>query len=528
MRAFLSILAVLASLVAAPAAAQSNDPENTPAQITRAEVTGGTVAGEAAEGLSMFKGIPFAAPPVGERRWRAPAPVVPWSGVREASSFGAACMQAEPMLRQMGSTQPMSEDCLFLDVWTPAASPAEKLPVIVWIHGGGYTGGAPSVALYDGANFARQGVVFVSLAYRLGAFGFLASPGLSAESGAGAGQQGSGNYGLLDMVAGLEWVRDNIAAFGGDPARVTVMGHSAGSSAVSILAASPLARDLIHGIIAESGANFAPVQDGAPFAGGGLFTLAEGERQGAAWLQGLGADDLAAARMLPADALNAAQAQDGAPAWRPKLDGVVLPDDQVALWQSGAFADVPLLLGVASNEWGASRAPQDFTAAVEEGYGAFAPRVLAAYPHADAQEAAASARWLANEASMDANAYLWARLHAEHGRSPVWYYYFHNAPEGSSHGSEVALVFGNEDARPGRAPWDARTRDLSRQLQAYWVNFAQTGDPNGPSVPQWPRFTPDEPSVLQLGLETKVIDVPGRDRLDVLADYFAWRRENGG
>jgi len=518
MRALLSILAALAGVAAVPAAAQI-----TRAEITRAEITGGTVAGEAEEGLSMFKGIPFAAPPTGERRWRAPGPVVPWSGVREARAFGPACMQAGPMLRQMGSPQPMSEDCLFADVWTPAESPAEKLPVIVWIHGGGYTGGAPSVPLYDGANFAKSGVVFVSLAYRLGAFGFLASPELSAES-----QQASGNYGLLDMVAGLEWVRDNIDAFGGDPERVTVMGHSAGSSAVSILAASPLARGLIDGIIAESGANFAPAQDGEPFAGAGLSTLAAGERQGAAWLQGLGAGDLAAARALPADALNAGQAGEGAPPWRPKLDGYVLPADQVALWQAGEFADVPLLLGVTSNEWGAARAQPDFAASVREGYGAFAPQVLAAYPHASPEEAANSARRLANESAMDANAYIWARLHAEHARSPVWYYYFHNAPEGSGHGSEVSLVFGNQDARPGRDPWDERTRALSRQLQDYWVNFAKSGDPNGADAPIWPRFTPEKPSVLQLGLETKVVDVPGRDRLDVLADYFAWRRENGG
>jgi para-nitrobenzyl esterase len=206
----------------------------------------------------------------------------------------------------------------------------------------------------------------------------------------------------------------------------------------------------------------------------------------------------------------------------------VLTADQVDSWREGRFADVPLLLGVTSNEWGASRASDDFAASVRSSYGAFADRLLAAYPHATPEEAATSAGWLANEIAMDSNAYSWASLQAEHGTKPVWYYYFHNAPEGSRHGSEVALVFGNEDVRPGRAGWGERTRALSRQLQTYWVNFAKSGDPNGASLPAWPRFDPNEPSVLQLGLETKVVEVPGRERLDVLTDYFAWRREGSG
>ena len=435
------------------------------------------------------------------------------------------------MLRQMGSTSPMSEDCLFADVWTPATAPSDKLPVIMWIHGGGYTGGAPSVALYDGANFAKQGVVFVSLAYRLGAFGFLATPELSAESG-----HGSGDAGLLDMIAGLHWVQDNIAKFGGDPARVTIMGHSAGSSAVSILAASQLAHGLMNGVIAESGANFAPVQDANSFAGGGLFSLARGEADGKAWLATLGADTLAAARALPADTINAAQAKPGAPGWRPKVDGYVLTGDQVALWNAGKFNDVPLLVGNTSNEWGAmpGRAPEgDFAATVRKDYGAYADKLLAAYPHATPEQRAASAMHLANEVGMNSNAYLFATEHAEHAQSPVWYYYFDNAPGGSPHGSEVALVFANEDHRPGRDPWDARTRALSQQLQGYWVNFAKTGNPNGASadgqaLPNWPRFDPAKPSVLELGLQTKVIDVPARDRLDALVGYYDWRRGQGG
>jgi len=490
------------------------------AQIHQADVTGGTVAGEVADGLSMYKGIPFAAPPVGELRWKAPQPVVPWNGVRQATDFGAACMQDEGMARQMGTTAPLSEDCLFADVWTPANSAAEKLPVIVWIHGGGYTGGAPSVGLYDGANMARQGVVFVSLAYRLGAFGFLATPELSAESG-----QGSGNYGMLDMITGLQWVRDNVAQFGGDPQRVTIMGHSAGSSAVSILAASPLAKGLFAGVIAQSGANFAPPQD-QPFAAGGLSTLTSAEQAGQRWLASVGADTLAKARKLPAAAIESAARQDGAPSWRPAVDGYVLTGDQVRLWQAGAFNDVPVLVGTTSNEWGALGRGQgeDFAGQVRGGYGEFADRVLAAYPHATPEEAAQSARWLANESGMEVGAYSWARLQAAKSQNPVWYYWFNNAPEGSGHGSEVGLVFGNEDTRPSRERWSEHNRALSRQLQSYWVNFAKSGNPNGAGLPEWPRFRPDQPSVLALGLETKVIDVPNRERLDVIDRYLAWRR----
>jgi para-nitrobenzyl esterase len=254
------------------------------AAIEQAKTSAGTVEGQVVDGIGEFKGIPFAAPPVGNLRWKAPQPAIPWTGVRRTVAFGPACMQG-PILAEMGSNAPKSEDCLYLDVWTPAGAPNDKLPVIAWIYGGGFNSGATSVPMYDGANFAKSGVVFVSLSYRVGPFGFLASPALSKESG-----HGSGNYGLLDLVAGLKWVQDNIARFGGDPAKVTVMGHSAGSIAVSELVASPLAKGLFRAAIAESGANFAPAGD---FAGTNERTLAEAEKSGQAWLDGLGAHTLA-------------------------------------------------------------------------------------------------------------------------------------------------------------------------------------------------------------------------------------------
>src|SRR6478735_9188266 len=245
------------------------------AQITQAKVTGGEVSGVAEGGISIFKGIPFAAPPAGDLRWKAPAPVKPWSGVRKADAFANACMQAP---NTQGNTAPVSEDCLYLNVWTPAKAASEKIPVIVWIHGGGYTGGSTSIPMYDGTGYAKKGVVLVSLAYRLGPYGFMASPELSQESG-----HGSGSYGILDLVAGLQWVQQNIAAFGGDPKNVTIFGHSAGSSAVNFLAASPLAKGLFHRVIAMSGASFTPLQTSADGAFGmSIPTLKLGESTGSA------------------------------------------------------------------------------------------------------------------------------------------------------------------------------------------------------------------------------------------------------
>ena len=253
------------------------------AQIRSASVTGGSVVGEVTDDLSVFRGVPFAAPPVGELRWKAPQPVPPWSGTKQATAFGPACMQEPGMAAQMGHTGSLSEDCLYLNVWSPAKSAGEKLPVVVWIYGGGFSGGMTSIPLYDGANFARKGVVFVSLGYRVGTFGFLASPQLSGESG-----HGSGSYGLLDQVAGLEWVKENIEQFGGDPDRVTLLGHSAGAYAVSMLAASPLAEGLFDGVIAESGANFAPPHSGDA-GGSNLRTLSSAEAEGASFLARSGA-----------------------------------------------------------------------------------------------------------------------------------------------------------------------------------------------------------------------------------------------
>lgn len=495
------------------------------AAISQAQTTAGAVEGQVVDGIGEFKGIPFAAPPVGDLRWKAPQLPAHWQGVRKTVAFGPACMQGVALLKQMGSDAPMSEDCLYIDVWTPANTPADKLPVIAWIYGGGFNSGATSVPMYDGANFAHQGVVFVSLSYRVGPFGFLATPQLSTESG-----HGSGNYGLLDLVAGLHWVHDNIAKFGGDPAKVTIMGHSAGSMAVSELVASPLAKGLFRSAISESGADFAPP---GQFGGTNQLPLAAAEASGAKWLASLGAPSLADARALPAAKLDEAQRAPGAPRFFPPLDGYVLTAPEYALWQRHGYNDVPILVGTTSDEaavFGGRRSvtPADFEKQVRDGYGARADAILAAYTHATDQQATRAAKDLASDTMFHWNMFTWTALQTQHGKAPAYAYWFNRPtaadPDGSGHGSEVPLVFANEDHRAGRPAWTDDDRALSHELQSYWVNFAKTGDPNGPGLPNWPRFQPGKATVMALGKDNKPIPLPVEWRLNALGDYYAWRR----
>jgi len=498
------------------------------AQITQATVTGGRIAGAAVDGLGQFKGIPFAAPPIGDLRWKPPQPVKPWTGVRQTTAFGAGCMQDPILAKRMGAEAPLSEDCLFIDVWTPAKAAGEKLPVIAWIYGGGFNGGLTSVPLYDGANDARKGVVFVSISYRVGPFGFLATPQLSGESGG----HGSGNYGLLDQIAGLKWVQANISAFGGDPAKVTILGHSAGAFAVSMLAASPLAKGLFRGVIAESGANFAPPQD-SPWSGTDFQTLRLSEANGQTWLQRLGARTLAEARALPAQTVEEAQRAKGAPHFWPPLDGYVLPADQDQLWRQHRFNDTPILIGNNSDEaaafGGGKTDPAAFEAQVRQGYGAKADAILAAYPHATDAEAARAATQLRTETGFAWGMRRWAQLQAANGRGKAFVYYFDKPsardPNGSPHGQELGLAFGNVDVagRPPAAPDD---RAISRQMQSYWVNFASTGDPNGPGLAPWPAFTAAQPLALRIGVNPGPAPVADLDRLQVLDGYYAWRRDS--
>ena len=491
------------------------------AEISTARVTGGKVSGTADNGITIFKGIPFAAPPVGPLRWKAPAPVKPWSGVKHADAFAHACMQPA---HSQGNTAPVSEDCLYLNVWTPAKSAGEKLPVIVWIHGGGYVGGSTSIGMYDGSGYARKGVVLVSVAYRLGPFGYLAHADLSRESG-----HGSGAYGMLDLVAGLNWVQKNVAAFGGDPRNVTIFGHSAGSGAVNILAVSPLSKGRFERVIAMSGASFTPLQTTNEIGSGMTVpSLTLAEQNGATFLSRLGVKSIAEARSLSADAVQAATG--GGLAFRPVADGYLLPADPYTLFQQGKFNDTPLLLGHTSDETLVFGGPKSLTSAEFEAqtrqqFGDQADAVLAAYPHATDAEALSASRHVRNDTQFGWNMWTWAREQSKLGKGKVFSYYYDNhAPqaEGSGHGSDLAFHFGTLGTRGTPKKEDLALSDV---ISSYDVNFAKTGDPNGPGLPQWPAFTEQNEQVMVYDATPSARPYPLLDRARVLDLYFDQQRK---
>jgi para-nitrobenzyl esterase len=486
-----------------------------PAAAAVVKIDGGLARGERESGLTVFRGLPFAAPPVGDLRWRPPQPVRPWRGVRQAAAFAPACMQNG--VSMPGEAPPkISEDCLYLNVWSPARA-RQALPVMVFIHGGGFSNGAAAAPLYGGDQLARKGVVVVSLSYRLGPFGFLATPELTAESP----QHSSGDYGLLDQIAALRWVKRNIAAFGGDPSRVTVFGQSAGAMSINLLMASPLAKGLFSGVIGESGGVFEPIQL-AP-----SWRLAGAEPQGLAYQASLGAASLAQLRALPAARLLTGQAPSIS---HPVIDGYVLPRAPFETFAMGLQNDVPILIGSNEDE---ARSLTDlskvraasFAADIEQAFGALPPALLAAYPYGTDEEARTARADFERDLRFGWDMWAWARLQARHGHAPVFYYHFTQRPPfpaGSlyagwraSHFAELWYVFGHLDQQPWA--WTATDRSLSDAITSYWTNFAKRGDPNGPGVPPWPRFAADGGQVLYLGspvTQGPVADLRGLETFD--------------
>jgi len=481
-----SVVTVLAALAAGAG----------PVKTDKGAVEGTT----APSGVRAFKGIPYAAPPTGALRWKAPQPAAAWTGVRKAEAFGARCPQVK-VWDDMVFRDEMSEDCLYLNVWTPAD--AKKLPVMFWIHGGGFIAGSASEPRQDGERMAGRGVVVVSLNYRMGVFGFLSHPELSKESKAHA----SGNYGLQDQIAALAWVKANIAAFGGDPANVTIFGESAGSFAVSALMSSPAAKGLFHRVIGESGAFFtAGDQTLAP------KPLAESEQDGLKLGQTLGGKDLAALRALSVDDLLKATTGEGGQRFSPNLDGVVLKEHAYDTFKGGRQNDVPLLAGWNEDEIRSAvtlnpgkPTAQQFAAEVRRRYGAHGDAVLAAYPAANDAEALESAASLTSDLFIGYSTWKWLEMQAQHGRAPVYGYSFdrdiplpkdhkvNGVPVtskdiGARHAGEIEYVFGALDSLPA-VPWEDSDRRLSDLMMTYWTNFARTGDPNGPGLPAWTRYT---------------------------------------
>jgi para-nitrobenzyl esterase len=496
-------------------------------QIQTAKVTGGEVQGVVTDGISVFKGIPFAAPPVGDLRWKGPAPLSAWTGVKKADAFGPACMQAA---NSQGNTAAVSEDCLYLNVWTPAKKSSEKIPVIVWIYGGGFAGGSTSVSMYDGMGFAKKGVVLVSVAYRVGPFGFLAHSELSRESG-----KGSGTYGIQDMIAGLQWVKANVARFGGDPSNVTIFGHSAGGMAVNMLSASPVAKGLFHRAICMSGGSFAPLQttnEGG--IGLGIPTLKLGESTGEEFMKKLGAADIKAARAMSAEAIQK-NIGGGMGGFRPVADGYVLPSDLYSIYQARRFNDTPILLGNTSDELGSfggrgkTITVADYEKQIRSQYGAHADAILKVYPHSTDAEVAKSSKALSRDSTFAWSTWTWSRLQTQLGKGKAYqYYYDHHAPEadGSGHGSDVPYAF-QTLAAGGRGgapkPEDLKLSDI---ISSYWVNFAKTGNPNGPGLPKWPAFAEnDQQAMVFDAVPPSAKPMPNLDKLKAYDGYISSRRE---
>jgi para-nitrobenzyl esterase len=493
------------------------------------KVEGGLLAGTLEDGLAVYRGIPFAAPPVGDLRWRAPQPAAKWEGVRQAAKFAPGCMQATR--GPSGQGPGVSEDCLYLNVWSPAKTPRDRVPVLVWIYGGGFGAGATNDPNYSGEKLAKKGVVLVSIAYRVGQMGFFAHPGLSAENS----HRASGNYGLLDMIAGLQWLQKNITAFGGDPNRVTIFGESAGGIAVSMLCASPLAKGLFHGAISQSGGSFGPPRP-TTMPGENLKRLPDAERSGEEYIQSAGVPSIAELRKLPAEKLPAAGRGMGM-SW-PIIDGWLIPDDQYKLYEAKRYNDTAILVGYNSDE-GASfsppRTPEDYVAGVKSRYGKFADSLLKAYP-TNSTTVPKTARDLARDAAFGWHTWIWARLQAKTGKSKAFYYYFGQHPEypadspragyGASHGADVPYVF--QHLNTSNPQVTKQDEAISEAMATYWTNFAKRGDPNGQGVPTWQAFSDANPVVMYFSQTPHMGPVPSAEALKALDAYFTWRRTPEG
>jgi para-nitrobenzyl esterase len=523
-------------------------PEVVPAAegTDRVATASGPVEGtRSATGIRMYRGIPFAAPPVRELRWKAPQPVKPWTAPIVADRFGPRCMQ-RPIYGDMNfRSSGVSEDCLYLNVWTPADRADAKLPVLVYFYGGGFNAGDGSEPRYDGESMARRGIVTVTANYRLTVFGFLAHPELSKESPYGA----SGNYGWLDQVAALQWVRANIAAFGGDPARVTIAGESAGSISVSALMASPLSRGLIAGAIGESGAMIAPTRQPIP--------LAEAEKDGEAFAASAGAPSLAALRAMSSDELLAVTARPGLPRPNCVIDGYFMPKTVFDILQSGEQAHVPLLAGWNSEErgvgallGGAPPTPANYAAAVTKAFGERAGEILKAYPASTEDEVRAAGTALSGDQFIAFGTWKWIDAHARTGGKPVYRYYYTRprppmrpemgnaiagtaggvmrgsdgprppAPAGAVHSAEIEYVMGNLGTNAVFA-WTPDDRTVSETFQSFVAQFVKTGNPNGPGLPAWPAVTDQGPvQVMQIDVDSKAVPDTARPRYELLERIY--------
>ena len=477
-----------------------------PVHLTTGQISGADLPNS---DVRAFKGIPFAAPPTGDLRWRAPKPAAHWDGIKKADQFSPTCMQSNGN----GS----SEDCLYLNVWTGAKSASEKRPVMVWIYGGGYTGGSGSQAMYDGEALAHKGVIVVTFNYRLGAFGFFSHPDLTRESD----RRGAANFGTMDSLAALQWVQKNIAAFGGDPKHVTIFGESAGAGMVANLMTIADAKGLFERAIGESSAwSTARISP--------LKTLSEAEQSGVKLADALGAKTIADLRAKPADAILKAGRGDG-----PIVDGWLIREDPSKVFAEGKQIDIPVLVGSNRDEsfGGNPRSAAEFIEQARIRFGDLADKFLELYPAKDDEQAKDSAFY----SGRDEMAFImrnWARLVAKNGKTKSFVYYFTEQPPrlpnargpfaptvhgSATHVSEILYVFNHLD---NSRTWTDDDRRVADTMSSYWVNFAKTGDPNGKGLAKWASYkeSPDKPMVF--GNPPEGAQAPGAAQIAFFQSYF--------
>ncbi len=487
--------------------------------------------------IQTYFGVPFAKPPVGELRWKAPQPLDPWQGVKITKEFGPRPMQTMVFGDMKSRSAGVSEDCLYLNIWTPAKRDTKGLPVLLYFYGGGNVAGDASEYRYDGESMAKKGMVVVTSNYRLNIFGYLAHPDLSAE----APYKASGNYGSLDQQAAIQWVHDNIAAFGGDPGKITIAGESAGSIAVSVQMASPLSKDLIAGAIGESGAAINPTMAPVP--------LKEAEKTGKEFVEKAGYSGIAELRKLPARDIYEIYNESKRFGFPMVIDGYFLPKSLTEIFSSGQQAQVPLLLGWNSAEipgmafmQGQAYTPENFEAKVKEAYPEKYEEVLGLYPHGTAQEVERSATSLASDRFIVYSTWKWFDLHRKNSDQPVYRYLFSRirpplvdqsmAPGlaggtvkrdsdtppppaliGAPHASEIEYCMGNLPLVTDYG-WTADDYTVSETMQAYFANFVKTGNPNGDSLPNWPaaKAADAHPPVMVINVESGSVAAPSDAR----------------
>jgi para-nitrobenzyl esterase len=458
----------------------------------------GLVSGYKSGDIVIFKGIPFAAPPVDDFRWKAPQPVINWTGILECNNFSASPIQRKPVPFMMWTeefiTPPdrLSEDCLYLNIWTPANTENDKLPVFVWIYGGGFSSGSAACAVYDGEEMAKKGIVFVSINYRVGVLGFLAHPELSSESD----NKVSGNYGLLDQVAALKWIKKNIEAFGGDPQKVTIAGQSAGSMSVCALVASPLAKGLFRGAIAQSGGILIRYMNG---------NYTEAEKAGLTFMEKIKAANITELRHKSAEELNAAAGNFG-----PVTDGYVIPEDVVTAFKNGQFNDVSIMAGWVTGDGaliGEQKiTPEKYKQQAIEKYGDKAEEYLKLFPGSTSEQVASSLKELSLMQFAALPAYLWTG----YSKNKAYLYEFSHVPVdkpgfpnyGAFHTSEVPFAL--HTLHLWNRPWREVDLSVERTATGYWVNFVKTGNPNGEGLPEWTAYDKTSGNIMEIGDQSRL------------------------